>query len=147
MGRCRPPPAVSLIRVHEHDGTPTVDVVHWGRSINDTGGAAFPAGRERQWDQDLYFMMLMNLSGKPGEAPGESSSSSTTGRFGLGFKSVHLVSSSPSVVSGFIAFSIAGGLLPQERAVADDMRIHGWLKAVDQHASGCRCAGMSKRRH
>ena len=109
-----------LIRVYEHDGTPTVDVMHWGRPINDTGGAAFPAGRERQWDQDLYFMMLMNLSGKPGEAPGESSSSSTTGRFGLGFKSVHLVSSSPSVVSGFIAFSIAGGLLPQERAVPDE---------------------------
>ncbi|MCY3837253.1 MAG: hypothetical protein OXH09_01130 [Gammaproteobacteria bacterium] len=109
-----------LIRVHEHDGTVTVDVVHWGRPINDTGGAAFPAGRERQWDQDLYFMMLMNLSGKPGEAPGSASSSSTTGRFGLGFKSVHLVSSCPSVVSGFIAFSIAGGLLPQERAVADD---------------------------
>ena len=109
-----------LIRVHEHDGAPTVDVMHWGRPINDTGGAAFPAGRERQWDQDLYFMMLMNLSGKPGEAPGESSSSSTTGRFGLGFKSVHLVSSSPSVVSGFIAFSIAGGLLPQEQAVPDE---------------------------
>ncbi len=109
-----------LIRVHEHDGTHTVDVMHWGRPINDTGGTAFPAGRERQWDQDLYFMMLMNLSGKPGEAPGESSSSSTTGRFGLGFKSVHLVSSSPSVVSGFIAFSIAGGLLPQEQAVPDE---------------------------
>ena len=109
-----------LIRVHENDDTPTVDVMHWGRPINDAGGAAFTAGRERQWDQDLYFMMLMNLSGKPGEAPGESSSSSTTGRFGLGFKSVHLVSSSPSVVSGFIAFSIAGGLLPQERAVPDD---------------------------
>ena len=109
-----------LIRVHEHGGTPTVDVMHWGRLINDTGGAAFPDGRERQWDQDLYFMMLMNLSGKPGEAPGEPSSSSTTGRFGLGFKSVHLVSSSPSVVSGFIGFSIAGGLLPQERAVPDE---------------------------
>ena len=116
----RPLPPTSrrlLIQVHEHGGTATVDVVHWGRPINDTGGAVFPAGRDRQWDQDLYFMMLMNLSGKPGEAPGESSSSSTTGRFGLGFKSVHLVSSSPSVVSGFIAFSIAGGLLPQERAV------------------------------
>lgn len=107
------------IRVHEHDGTPAVDVMHWGRPINDTGGAAFPAGRERQWDQDLYFMMLMNLSGKPGEAP-DGSSSATTGRFGLGFKSVHLVSPSPSVVSGFIAFSIAGGLLPQEQAVADE---------------------------
>ena len=115
------PPATRrlLIRVHKHGSTPTVDIMHWGRPVNDTGGAAFPAGRERQWDQDLYFMMLMNLSGKPGEAPGEFSSSSTTGRFGLGFKSVHLVSSSPSVVSGFIAFTIAGGLLPQEQAVPD----------------------------
>ena len=120
-GGLLPSPARRLcIRVHEHDGLPIVDIMHWGRPINDTGGAAFPAGRERQWDQDLYFMMLMNLSGKPGEAPGESLSSSTTGRFGLGFKSVHLVSSSPSVVSGFIAFSIAGGLLPQEQAVPDE---------------------------
>ena len=109
-----------VIRVHVHNGTHTVEVVHWGRPINDTGGAVFPAGRERQWDQDLYFMMLMNLSAKPGESPGESSSASTTGRFGLGFKSVHLVSSSPSVDSGFIAFSIAGGLLPRERVVPDD---------------------------
>ena len=126
------PPAARrlLIQVHEHDGTPAVDVMHWGRPINDTGGAAFPAGRERQWDQDLYFMMLMNLSGKPGEAPGESSPSSTTGRFGLGFKSVHLVSSSPSVVSGFIAFSVAGGLLPQERSVPD--ATESWI------VEGCR---------
>ena len=108
-----------LVRVEENRDTPTVDVMHWGRPINDTGGAAFPAGRDRQWNQDLYFMMLMNLSGKLGEAPGEGSSSATTGRFGLGFKSVHLISSSPSVVSGFIAFSIAGGLLPLERAVPE----------------------------
>ena len=116
------PPATRrlLIRVYEHDGTPTVDITHWGRPINDTGGAAFPEGRERQWDQDLYFMMLMNLSGKPGEAPERAAPSSTTGRFGLGFKSVHLVSSSPSVVSGFIGFSIAGGLLPKEQPVEND---------------------------
>ena len=124
------PPATCrlLIRVHEHDGIPTVDITHWGRPINDTGGAAFPEGRERQWDQDLYFMMLMNLSGKPGEAPERAASSSTTGRFGLGFKSVHLVSSSPSVVSSFTGFSIAGGLLPQERPVeneADESIIEG----------------------
>lgn len=102
-----------LIQVHEPDDVPTVDVTHWGRLINDTGGPTFPAGREHQWDEDLYFMMLMNLSGKPGERCG-GSSSATTGHFGLGFKSVHLVSSFPSVVSGFLAFSIAGGLLPQE---------------------------------
>ena len=117
-----------LVRVHEDGGTPTVDVMHWGRPINDTGGAAFPAGRDRQWDQDLYFMMLMNLSGKPGEVPGEASLSSTTGRFGLGFKSVHLLSPSPSVVSGFIAFSIAGGLLPLKQDVpgaAESWKVEG----------------------
>ena len=108
-----------LIQVHDQAG-PILDVTHWGRPINDTGGSAFQPGREHQWDQDLYFMMLMNLSGKPGEAVGEARSSSTTGRFGLGFKSVHLVSSSPSVTSNFIAFSIAGALLPAEQPVPDD---------------------------
>ena len=115
-----------LIQVHDQDGL-TVDITHWGRPINDTGGAAFPLGRERQWDQDLYFMMLMNLSGKPGESLGDLRSSSTTGRFGLGFKSVHLISSSPSVTSAFIAFSIAGALLPKEQAVPDD----AYLSRVD----------------
>ena len=115
-----------LVRVHENGGAPTVDVMHWGRPINDHGGAAFPAGRDLEWDQDLYFMMLMNLSGKPGEAPGKASLSSTTGRFGLGFKSVHLLSSSPSVVSGFIAFSIAGGLLPKEQSIPADAE--SWVR-------------------
>ncbi len=117
-----------VVRVHENDGTSTVDVMHWGRPINDTGGTAFQAGRDRDWDQDLYYMMLMNLSGKPGEVPGEASLSATTGCFGLGFKSVHLVSASPSVVSGFIAFSIAGGLLPLKQdlpADADSWMVEG----------------------
>ena len=109
-----------LVRVHVQDGAKTVDVMHHGRPINDTGGAAFPDGRDRQWDQNLYFMMLLNLSGKPGEFPGQTAVAATTGRFGLGFKSVHLVSATPSVVSGFVAFSIAGGLLPFEQPVPND---------------------------
>ena len=107
------------VRVHAVNGAATLDVTHWGRPVNDTGGSAFPAGREREWDQDLYFMMLMNLSSKPGETL-SSSGTATTGRFGLGFKSVHLVSSRPSVTSGFVAFSIAGGLLPEEQPIAED---------------------------
>ncbi len=120
---CAPPSAACrlVVRVHEHLGVPTIDVIHHGRPINDTGGPDFPAGRDRQWDQDLYFMMLLNLSGKPGEEPGQAVASSTTGRFGLGFKAVHLVSSAPSVVSGFLAFSIAGGLLPQEQPMPADL--------------------------
>lgn len=109
-----------VVRVHCESGQTTIDVTHYGRPINETGGATFPAGRDRQWDQDLYFMMLLNLSGKPGETPGQTALGATTGRFGLGFKSIHLVSDSPSVVSGFIAFSIAGGLLPFEQRVPLD---------------------------
>jgi hypothetical protein len=108
------------VHVHVESGATILDITHFGRPINDTGGAAFPEGRDRDWDQDLYYMMLLNLSGKPGEEAGEQTRAATTGRFGLGFKSVHLVSKSPEVVSGFVAFSIAGGLLPVELTVPDD---------------------------
>ena len=127
-GRSLPPSARKLvIDVLPQGDAATVDVVHYGRPINETGGSAFPAGRDRQWDQDLYFMMLMNLSGKPGEVLGQSGTYSTTGRFGLGFKSVHLLSERPSVVSGFISFSIAGGLLPEEEPLPSE----GDVPAVD----------------
>ena len=109
-----------VVRVHEVDSRPTVDLKHFGRPINDTGGAEFSGGEDRQWDHDLYFMMLMDLSGKPGEVPGQVAAASTTGRFGLGFKSVHLISEAPSVVSGSLAFSIEGGLLPKEEQRPDD---------------------------
>ncbi|MBA2883174.1 hypothetical protein HNR65_003535 [Desulfosalsimonas propionicica] len=109
-----------FIRVNRYDDKPEIEIKHYGRPINETGGTGFPAGPERQWDQDLYFMMLLNLSGKPGETPGQSSSSSTTGRFGLGFKSVHLVSEMPSVISGFLAFTIKGGILPVEQALPEE---------------------------
>lgn len=109
-----------VVRVDEHVGQPTVDLKHFGRPINDTGDAEFLARQDREWDQDLYFMMLMDLTAKPGEASGSGAVASTTGCFGLGFKSVHLVSDAPSVVSGYIAFSIAGGLLPKEEQIPDD---------------------------
>lgn len=121
-----PPSACRLvIDVLGEGDAHTIDVTHYGRPINETGGSAFPAGKERQWDQDLYFMMLMNLSGKPGESLGQSDAGSTTGRFGLGFKSVHLLSQHPSVVSGFMSFSVAGGLLPREEPKEDVPMVEG----------------------
>ena len=111
IGQLPPDVRSAMIRVY---GTPTtIDFIHFGRPINYTGGALVPAGRDRQWDQDLYFMMLLNLTAKSGETPQEDAERSTTGRFGLGFKSIHLISDSPSVVSGFIAFKISAGLLPE----------------------------------
>ena len=108
----------AIIRVIRVDGTSTIDFIHYGRPINYTGGALFPAGKERQWDQDLYYMMLLNLTAKPGEAQ-NAAGPSTTGRFGLGFKSVHLISDSPSVVSEF-AFAISAGLLPVAQPIPND---------------------------
>ena len=128
-GAALPPGACKLVVdvVSEGGDMYTIDVTHYGRPINDTGGSAFPEGKERQWDQDLYFMMLMNLSGKPGESLGQPNAYSTTGRFGLGFKSVHLLSQCPSIVSGFMSFSIVGGLLPREEAKEDVPPVEGQL--------------------
>ena len=114
------PKEIRKLKIHiSNNKDSIIDIIHYGRPINDTGGSHFPDGRDRQWDQDIYFMMLLNLSSKQGENPGQNSSNSTTGRFGLGFKSVHLVSDSPSVVSGFISFSIIAGLLPVEEKIPD----------------------------
>lgn len=122
MGRTLPDRATTLtVRVGKERSSTILDVLHYGRPINETGGAAFPAGAERQWDQDLYFMMLMNMSAKPGEhsdaAPGNGR---TTGKFGLGFKSVHLISDLPEVVSGYLSFEVAAGLMPEASARPDD---------------------------
>ncbi len=78
-------------------------VLHWGRLINHLG--ADPERGERQnWQSDLFNMLLMNLSEKREEA---------TGRFGLGFKSVHLVAQEVRIASGVVSCRIVGGMLPE----------------------------------
>lgn len=79
---------------------------HWGRPINHfrEGGAD---GRDRGFDADLEKMLTMTGSDK-GQFGGE-----VTGRFGLGFKSVFLLTDRPEVVSGRIAFDVVGGLYPR----------------------------------
>ncbi len=77
-------------------------VMHWGRAINQFGSKGFP-GREHGFDRDLENMLILSASDK-----GED----VTGKFGLGFKSVWLVSDRPTVVSGRIQAEIIGGLLP-----------------------------------
>lgn len=79
---------------------------HWGRGINRHYlGPGFTAGRDLGYDQDLLHMMLLHASDK-----GEQEK--TTGRFGLGFKSVHLVSESVRVQSERLAFRVRAGFLP-----------------------------------
>ena len=84
-------------------------VAHWGRPVNHRGRNA-DEGRRRRYDRDLVNMLLMNFSDKrPGAAEDD-----LTGKFGLGFKSAHILSDSVGIASGFVALRIHGGFLPVE---------------------------------
>ncbi len=81
-------------------------VVHWGRPINHLGSDS-DAGRRHGRDRDLLNMMVMNFSEKRTDQD-------MTGKFGLGFKSVHLLSDSVGIASGFITLRTRGAFLPDE---------------------------------
>lgn len=83
---------------------PGLRVRHWGRLITQLEDARpFPEARARGFDLDLQNMLVLHLSEKD---------ESSTGRFGLGFKSVHLLTERPRVRSGDLSFEIRAGLLP-----------------------------------
>lgn len=102
-----PPPEAARFRLDVFDGS--LRVLHWGRQINHPG-ADVEQGHREGWHHDLFNMLLMNLSDKR---------EGVTGRFGLGFKSVHLVSAGVGIASGFVACRVRGGMLPE---VWDDGR-------------------------
>jgi len=92
-------------RVLDRAGEGLLDIVHWGRPINDFSLDP-ERGREMQYDSDLLNMLHLNTSAKE-EKDG------VTGHFGLGFKSVHLIAGSVYLGSGLaIATRITGGFLP-----------------------------------
>ena len=80
-------------------------VIHWGRPVNHLGHDP-EHGRRRGHGRDLLNMLLMNFSEK---RPGDD----LTGKFGLGFKSVHVLSDTVGIASGFITLRTAGGFLPK----------------------------------
>lgn len=79
-------------------------IVHWGRRINYLGPNP-DEGRSRGYGRDLLSMLVMSFSEKRLEA-------AATGKFGLGFKCVHLLSDSVGIASGFVALRTVGGILP-----------------------------------
>ena len=82
--------------------------IHWGRAINKYGSTQFN-GRERGFDRDLEKMLILSASDKSESAE----TVTVTGRFGLGFKSVFLVTSNPCVTSGRLGFEVMGGFFPK----------------------------------
>lgn len=96
------PAAFRVDVLRDHSG---VRVAHWGRIINHLGANA-DDGHRLGRDRDLLNMLVMNFSEKPVEE-------NLAGKFGLGFKSVHLLSDEVGIASGFIALRTWGGFLPK----------------------------------
>lgn len=94
-----------------------------GRPINDACGQAGASGD--RWRRDLVKMLLLNGSDK--NTDGENH---VTGKFGLGFKSVFLLSSQPKVASAALGFEIVGGIWP--RPLTKDDR-ESMQSAGDEH--------------
>ena len=88
-------------------------ICHWGRLINHPG-LDVDEGIRKGWRSDLFNMLLMNLSEKREDV---------TGRFGLGFKSVHLLSKRVWIASHFVSCRIKGGMLPQAWAEGRELSV------------------------
>lgn len=87
--------------------------MHWGRQINQFSHGAFSGqkGREKGYDRDLEKMLVLSSSDKFSDT--DLNANRVTGKFGLGFKSVFLITDSPLVISGQLGFNIAAGFFPQ----------------------------------
>ena len=77
---------------------------HWGRPINYAGRLA---NHKAEFANDLERMLMLGASAKDED-------DGVTGKFGLGFKSVLLASSTPRVWSGDLCFDVVAGCLPRK---------------------------------
>lgn len=97
---------------------------HWGRPINCYRHGTFDGRKEaRQYDQDLVKMLTLLASNKSFEGR-------VTGYFGLGFKSVFLISDTPWVISDRLAFNILGGVYPSLPSKEDTEELRAALQAL-----------------
>jgi PAS domain-containing protein len=78
-------------------------LIHWGRPINQPGPDPRKAEQEGH-ERDLSNMLAISHSAKEGDT--------VTGRFGLGFKTVHMLSDSVGIASAAVILRIAGGMIP-----------------------------------
>lgn len=90
-----------------------LNFMHWGRMINHS-----PHGRVADFHRDLEKMLTLNASDKGGEV---------TGKFGLGFKSVFILTDRPQVVSGDLGFEVLGGVYPVTLSPEAFARLRGQL--------------------
>ena len=102
--------------------------VHWGRPINEFAGPDGKNCRAAGFDRDLEKMLVTAISDKSdAHHPG---SLALTGKFGLGFKSVFLVSDAPEILSASVDFVIRGGIYPVRLEDAQRNELLASLRAI-----------------
>jgi len=89
-------------------GSDYLRFAHWGRTINQIRPGN---GEDLGYSNDLVKMLTMQRSDKL--ISPDFSAKPLTGKFGLGFKSVYLVSKAPTLLSGNIKFEISAGVYPR----------------------------------
>ena len=89
-------------------GDKSVEIVHNGRPINFYGTQD---GRANGFDRDLVNMLRITATDKPAT---QDRNLPIVGRYGLGFKSVMLLTDTVNVVSGDLEVCIRGGVWPSK---------------------------------
>jgi len=90
--------------------------LHWGRPINYyRNDPQYPDRDQFGFHRDLEKMLAFRSEKNYASIElGSEERTERTGQFGLGFKSVHLLTSEPRVLSGRLGFKIEGGRIPRE---------------------------------
>jgi hypothetical protein len=121
LGMATPQPCDIIYRyVRSEHGERVLEVQHQGRPFNYWQHGP---KQDRSFAKDVEGVLRSAGSFKPhsGMAAGESSGTAPIGRFGLGFKSVFLLTDSPEIHSGAWHFRIKSGCLPEELLPLGDL--------------------------
>jgi hypothetical protein len=113
-----------VVAITERD----VAFAHFGRLINE---CRVPNGANLEdlgFGRDLEKMVVQSISDKAEVA--EQGRTSLTGKFGLGFKSVFLVTEAPEVLSGSVDFVIRGGIYPVRLDEPQRITLENTLKEI-----------------
>ena len=102
----------------------TLTFMHWGRAVNQFAAPDFD-GERQGFKGDLRKMLMLSASDKG------TNDMEVTGKFGMGFKTVYLLTDEPQVVSGRLGFQVLGGVYPKQlpadaaNAIRNDLERYG----------------------
>ena len=100
----------------------TLTFLHWGRPINYfRSDPQYPDKNQLGFHRDLKKMLAFRS--EKNYASSATGNEERTGMFGLGFKSVHLLTTEPLILSGRLGFKIEGGRIPTELEQEDYDRL------------------------